>query len=72
MKSRENNTAANHSFLGFSIPLFYLLCTESGYFYYITIIAKALQTKTLAIFLFPTCSIFAPFLLDLSAYSAVR
>lgn len=31
MKSRENNTAANHSFLGFSIPLFYLFCTGSGY-----------------------------------------
>lgn len=41
---------------------------ESGYFYYIMIIAKALQTKALAIFLFSICSIFAPFLLDKSRF----
>ena len=45
---------------------------ESGYFCYITIIAKALHTKTLAIFLFPTCSIFAPFQLDKSRFITVR
>ena len=45
---------------------------ESGYFCYITIIAKALHTKTLAIFIFSTCSIFAPFPLDKSRFITVR